>query len=54
MNPRSPWTLLVVAALVGVPALVMRLGGVHAGTEVEVAIFGLGILSAAFLISTGA
>ena len=32
----------------------MRLGGIHAGTEAEVAIFGLGILSAAFLISTGA
>ncbi len=53
-NLRSSWTLLIGAALIGLPALIFRLGGIHAGTEVEVAIFGLGILSAAFLISTGA
>ncbi len=54
MRLRSSWTLLIGAALIGLPALIMRVGGIHAGTEVEVAIFGLGILSAAFLISTGA
>lgn len=54
MPLRSSWTLLIGAALIGMPALIMRLGGIHAGTEAEVAIFGLGILSAAFLISTGA
>lgn len=54
MNLRSSWTLLVGSALIGLPALIVRLGGIHLGTEAEVAIFGLGILSAAFLISTGA
>ena len=54
MPLRSAWTLLIGAALIGMPALIMRLGGIHASTEAEVAIFGLGILSAAFLISTGA
>ena len=51
---RSSWTLLIGAAIVGLPALIFRIGGIHVSTEVEVAIFGLGILSAAFLISTGA
>lgn len=51
---RSAWTLLVGAALIGLPALIFRIGGIHVGTELEVTIFGLGILSAAFLISTGA
>ena len=51
---RSSWTLLIGAALIGLPALIFRLGGIHASTEVEVAIFGIGILSSAFLISTGA
>lgn len=54
MKFRSAWTLIIAAAAIGVPALVFRLGGIHPGTEAEVAIFGLGILSAAFLISTGA
>ena len=54
MNLRSSWTLLIGAALIGLPALIFRLGGIHASTEVEVAIFGIGILSSAFLISTGA
>ncbi len=40
--------------MIGLPAVIFRFGGIHVGTEVEVAIFGLGILSAAFLISTGA
>ena len=54
MKIRSSWTLILAAAAVGLPALIFRLGGIHLGTEAEVAIFGLGILSAAFLISTGA
>ncbi len=54
MHLRSSWTLLVGAGLIGLPALIFRLGGIHLGTELEVAIFGVGILSAAFLISTGA
>lgn len=54
MRIRSGWTLILAAALVGLPALIFRVSGAHVGTELEVAIFGLGILSAAFLISTGA
>ena len=54
MKLRSSWTLILAAAAVGLPALIFRLGGIHLGTEAEVAVFGLGILSAAFLISTGA
>ena len=54
MKFRSPWTLLLAAVALGLPALIVRLGGVPISTEFEVAIFGLGILSAAFLISTGA
>ena len=54
MKFRSPWTLIFAAVALGLPALIFRLGGVHLSTELEVAIFGLGILSAAFLISTGA
>ena len=54
MPLRSSWTLLIGATLIGLPALIFRIGGIHVGTEAEVAIFGLGILSAAFLISTGA
>ena len=54
MNIRSAWTLLVLAGLLGVPALIVRFAGIHTSTELEVTIFGLGILSAAFLISTGA
>ena len=54
MTLRSSWTLLIGAALFGVPALIFRFGGIHVSTELEVTIFGLGILSAAFLISTGA
>ena len=40
--------------MLGLPALIVRVGGIELGTEAEVAVFGLGILSAAFLISTGA
>ena len=54
MKFRSAWTLLVLAGLLGVPALIVRFAGIHTSTELEVTIFGLGILSAAFLISTGA
>lgn len=54
MQLRSAWTLLIGATLFGLPALIFRVGGIHVGTELEVTIFGLGILSAAFLISTGA
>ena len=54
MRLRSSWTLLLLAGLIGVPALAVRLSGLHVSTEAEVVIFGVGILSAAFLISTGA
>ncbi len=54
MRLRSPWTLLLAALLLGLPALVLRISGTHLDTEPQVALFGLGILSAAFLISTGA
>ena len=54
MKLRSSWTLILAAAAVGLPALIFRLAGIQLGTEAEVAVFGLGILSAAFLISTGA
>ncbi len=54
MQLRSAWTLLIVGVLLGLPALIFRIGGIHVSTELEVTIFGLGILSAAFLISTGA
>ena len=54
MRLRSSWTLILAAASLGLPALIFRFGGFDPGTQLEVAIFGLGILSAAFLISTGA
>ena len=54
MPLRSSWTLLLAAIALGVPALILRISGTHLETEPQVAIFGLGILSAAFLISTGA
>ncbi len=54
MRFRSSWTLLIVGILIGAPALALRAAGVHLGTEAEVIVFGIGILSAAFLISTGA
>ena len=54
MQIRSPWTLLILAVLAGIPSLVFRLGGIELDTYPEVAISGLAILSAAFLISSGA
>ena len=54
MTLRSPWTLLILAVIAGVPSLVFRLGGIEIDTYPEVVISGLAILSAAFLISSGA
>lgn len=54
MTLRSPWTLLLLATLAGLPSLVARLSGAELGVYPEVAISGLAILSAAFLISSGA
>ncbi|MYD17236.1 MAG: sodium:calcium antiporter [Chloroflexi bacterium] len=54
VNLRTPWTLLILAVLAGIPSLVFRLGGIELDTYPEVAISGLAILSAAFLISSGA
>ncbi|MEZ4502898.1 MAG: sodium:calcium antiporter [Dehalococcoidia bacterium] len=41
-------------AVAGVPALVLRLGGVHIGVEADTALFGLAIVSAAFLLAWAA
>ena len=51
---RSSWTLILGAAAIGVPAVILRLAGVHLDPGAAVAVFGLGILTAAFLIGTGA
>lgn len=42
------------AAAIGLPAVILRLAGVHLDPGAAVAMFGLGILTAAFLIGTGA
>ena len=55
MRHSGSWTLLLLATLLGLPALIVRLGGIDLGSEyAEVVLFGFGILSAAFLISSGA
>ncbi len=40
--------------LLGVPAIVTRLSGAHPGTIAEIGIFGLGILTAAFILGSAA
>ena len=54
MRLRSPWTLLLLATIAGLPSLILRVGGIDLDTYPEVLISGLAILSAAFLISSGA
>ena len=50
----NPWLLIVFMALVGLPSFILRFQGVHPAPELGALIFGLGILSAAFLLSWAA
>jgi cation:H+ antiporter len=50
----SGWILIAVAALVTLPALLLRFGAVHQGEGFETIAFGVAILGAAFLLSWGA
>ena len=51
---RSPWVLIGAAAVAGVPAVALRWAGVHMDPWAAALIFGFAILTAAFLIGTGA
>ena len=44
------WSPAYLTMAMGLPAIILRLGGVHTSPELAVAVFGLGILSAAFLL----
>jgi cation:H+ antiporter len=46
--------IILLTAALEVPAMVMRLGGIHIGTVVDTAIFGLAIVSAAFILAWAA
>ncbi|MCA9825134.1 MAG: sodium:proton exchanger, partial [Dehalococcoidia bacterium] len=48
------WSLMVLVALFGLPSLILRLGGIHPDPLIGSAIHGIGILSAAFLLTWGA
>jgi len=48
------WTIIGVMALVCLPGIVLRLGGIHPDPIPGAIIFGLAILAAAFLLSWGA
>ena len=45
---------MVLVALFGLPSLILRLGGIHPDPLIGSAIHGIGILSAAFLLTWGA
>jgi len=51
---RSPWVLIGAAAVAGVPAIALRWAGVHLDPWAAALLFGFAILTAAFLIGTGA
>ena len=51
---RSPWVLIGAAAVAGLPAVALRWAGVHLDPWAASLLFGFAILTAAFLISTGA
>ena len=51
---RSPWVLIGAAAVAGVPAVALRWAGVHLDPWAAALLFGFAILTAAFLIGTGA
>ncbi len=48
------WTIIGFMALVCLPGIVLRLGGIHPAAVVGALLFGLSILAAAFLLSWGA
>lgn len=48
------WLIIGAAALICLPGLALRLTGTHPGPELSAAVFGLGILAAAFLLSWAA
>ncbi len=48
------WVLIGLMALVCLPGIVMRLGGIHPDPVIGAIVFGLSILAAAFLLSWGA
>lgn len=57
MNPSAygkSWTVIAVTAMVCLPGIVLRFGGVHPDPIPAAIIFGLAILAAAFLLSWGA
>ena len=47
---RAGWWPAIITILLGVPAVALRLSGTHLDPEIAVAVFGLGVLSAAFLL----
>ena len=51
---RRHWSLILLMMLLGVPGVVMRLAGFHPDPIFDAAVFGVAILSAAFLLSWGA
>ncbi|HML97329.1 MAG TPA: hypothetical protein PKD75_02530 [Tepidiformaceae bacterium] len=57
MNPSAygkSWTVIAVTAMVCLPGIVLRFGGIHPDPVPAAIIFGLAILAAAFLLSWGA
>lgn len=57
MNPSAygkSWTIIAVTAMVCLPGIVLRFGGIHPDPVPAAIIFGLAILAAAFLLSWGA
>jgi cation:H+ antiporter len=57
VNPSAygkSWTIIAVTAMVCLPGIVLRFGGIHPDPIPAAIIFGLAILAAAFLLSWGA
>ena len=54
LNAPRLWTTIVVLLLLGVPGAVLRFSGIHVDPVVAAAIFGLGIVAGAFLLSWAA
>lgn len=53
-HPARSWTFIGLMALIGVPAVVLRLTGTHPEPILQALIHGIGILGAAFLLSWAA
>lgn len=51
---RASWLAIGVMALIGVPGVVLRVGGIHPDPVIGAIIFGVAILAAAFLLSWAA